>query len=140
MSKNSDTDTVFRKILIVEDDPAMRSLLVEELSDIGDFTVTEAEDGKEALQQIEGSQPDIILTDIRMPSGGLGYLRRLRVTAPSCPIIVVTALGDNTTKKEVWECGINAFLVKPVHIADIQTTILQCLDGNRANPPTSHSS
>ncbi len=138
MSKNS--DTVFRKILIVEDDPALRSVLVEELSDIGDFTVTEAENGKEALQQIEGSQPDIILTDLRMPSGGLEYLRRLRVVALSFPIIVATALGDDTTRKEVLECGIDAFLVKPVHIADIQTTILQCLNGNRTTPPTSHSS
>lgn len=124
----------------MDDDPAMRSLLVEELSDMGDFTVTEAEDGQEALQQIEDGQPDIIATDLRMPWGGHEYLRRLRVVAPSCPIIVLTALGDNTTRKEVLECGIDAFLVKPVRIADLQTTILQCLDGNRTIPPTSNSS
>jgi CheY-like chemotaxis protein len=102
-------NTIPYRILIVDDDPAMRSLLVEELSDTGDFTVTEAEDRKEALQQIEDGQPDIIVTDLRMPSGGLEYLRRLRVVASSCPIIVVTALGDNTTRKEVLECGIDAF-------------------------------
>jgi CheY-like chemotaxis protein len=102
-------NTIPYRILIVDDDPAMRSLLVEELSDTGAFTVTEAEDRKEALQQIEDGQPDIIVTDLRMPSGGLEYLRRLRVVASSCPIIVVTALGDNTTRKEVLECGIDVF-------------------------------
>ncbi len=75
-----------------------------------------------------------------MPSGGLEYLRQLRVGAPSCPIIVVTDLGDNATRKEVLECGIDAFLVKPVRIANLQATILQCLDGNRTTPPTSDPS
>lgn len=133
-------DTIVPHILIVEDDSDMRSLLVDELSDTGDFTVTEAEDGKKALQQLEAGQPDIIMTDLRMPSGGLEYLRRLRVAASSCPIVVMTALGDTTTRKEVLACGIDAFLIKPVRMADLIATIVQCLDGNHTNPPTSPSS
>ena len=137
---HKDHDTLSRRVLIIEDDPAMRSVFVEELSDMGAFTVTEAEDGKEALQQIEDGQPDIIVTDLRMPSGSLEYLRLLRIAAPSCPIIVVTALGDNTTRKEVLAYGIDALLIKPVRIADLQATIFQCLEGKGTNPPTSHSS
>src|SRR5579885_1431241 len=80
-------------ILLVEDDQAMRSLLCDELWDMG-WRIVEAADGHEALQRLSGDLPDLIITDLRMPAGGLDYVQRLRVVAPRVPIILMTAFGD----------------------------------------------
>jgi len=120
-------------MLVVEDDHAMRSLLCDELLDMG-YRIIEATDGEEALQRISDSIPDLILTDLRMPAGGLDYVSRLRTLAPACPIILMTAFGDAQTKSQVLERGVSAYFDKPVRISDLKTAIRQLLNGNGSAP------
>ena len=70
-------------VLIAEDDQEMRSLLCDELYDLG-VSIREAADGDEALRLVLDARPSLILTDLRMPAGGLDYIARLRTFAPGC--------------------------------------------------------
>jgi CheY-like chemotaxis protein len=123
-------------LLVVEDDHAMRSLLCEELLDMG-YRIIEATDGEEALQRVADSIPDLILTDLRMPAGGLDYVTRLRTLAPACPIILMTAFGDARTRNQALERGVSAYFDKPVRISDLKTAIRHLQDGN-GNPLRDH--
>lgn len=119
-------------LLVVEDDHAMRSLLCDELWDLG-YRLMEACDGDEALQRLGESKPSLILTDLRMPAGGLDYLMRLRTVAPDCPIILMTAFGDPKVKAKALESGIAAYFDKPVRLADLKSAIHRIL-GNGTSP------
>ena len=82
-------------ILIAEDDREMRSLLCDELFDLG-VSIREAADGDEALRLVLDTRPTLILTDLRMPAGGLDYIARLRTFAPGVPMVLITSFGDST--------------------------------------------
>lgn len=114
-------------ILLVEDDHEMRSLLCDELWDLG-YPLKEAADGDEALQFLLASPPVLIITDLRMPAGGLDYVARLRHFAPSCPIIVLTSFGDAQTRADLLRFGVAAYFDKPVRLADLKDTIKRLLN------------
>ena len=115
------------QLLIVEDDRDMRSLLCDELWDEG-FQLREAANGDEALIAVMEAVPDLIITDLKMPAGGVDYVNRLRTFAPRCPIILMTAFGDSKTKEEVLKSGATAYLDKPVHLSELKTRIRQLLN------------
>ena len=75
-------------VLLAEDDGDMRSLLCDELSEMG-FGILEAADANQALQYILTHKPSLIVTDLRMPAGGMDYVARLRTSAPDVPIILM---------------------------------------------------
>src|SRR5215470_12049701 len=78
-------------ILVVDDDPDLRQVLVQLLSDAG-YQVEEASDGVMALKQIARRVPDAILSDMRMPHlDGLGLATVLGPHSPPIPIIVMSA-------------------------------------------------
>jgi DNA-binding response OmpR family regulator len=108
----------------------MRSLLSDELWDMG-FRLIEAADGDEALQQVMKDPPDLILTDLRMPAGGLDYIGRLRKFAPASAIILMTAFGDTKTKTDALSLGVSAYFDKPVRIGDLKSAIRKLLPGAR---------
>lgn len=113
-------------LLVVEDDKAMRSLLCDELYDLG-LRIVEAEDGDEALNKVQQQKPDLILTDLRMPAGGLDYVSRLQVVAPGCPIILMTAFGDAQTKAQALKLGVSVYFDKPVRLSALKTAITELL-------------
>lgn len=119
-------------LLVIEDDRAMRSLLCDELYDLG-VKIVEAGDGDEGLRKTLDSPPDLILTDLRMPAGGLDHVLRLRTFAPNCPIIVMTAFGDATTKETALKCGATAYFDKPVRMKDLKTTVKQLLENHETS-------
>ncbi len=114
-------------LLVVEDDTAMRSLICDEFWDLG-LRIVEAGDGDEALQRIAEQPPDLILTDLRMPAGGLDYVIRLRTVAPQCPIILMTAFGGPKVRAEALEAGVTAYLSKPVRMSELKAAVKDALD------------
>jgi CheY-like chemotaxis protein len=114
-------------LLVVEDDRDMRSLLCDELWDLG-LRIVEAEDGHAALEQLEECRPRLILSDLRMPAGGLDYVARLRMLAPQVPIVLMTAFGDPETKAQAYDYGVSAFVEKPVRMAELKMTIKNLLN------------
>jgi DNA-binding response OmpR family regulator len=113
-------------ILVVDDDAAMRNLLVDEFQEEG-YQVIEACDGQEALSQLKTFTPDMVVTDLRMPFGGFDYLHELRAAVPRCPIILVTAFGDSQTKGLALECGVSAYFDKPMRIGELKDKMRQVL-------------
>lgn len=109
-------------MLLVEDDQEMRSLLCDELCDM-ELRILEARDGDEALQMALRTPPDLIVTDLRMPAGGLDYLQRLRTFVPNSPIILMTAFGDSKTREIALQLGVAAYFDKPVRLTDLKTAI-----------------
>jgi CheY-like chemotaxis protein len=113
-------------ILIAEDDWEMRSLLCDELYDLG-VTIREAADGDEALRLVLDARPSLILTDLRMPAGGLDYIARLRTFAPGVPLVLITSFGDLQTKADALALGVEAYFDKPIRISELKKAVRHLL-------------
>lgn len=103
------------KLLVVDDSPLMRRLLVDIFTEAGGFDVAVARSGAEAIDLLAEVAPDVITLDIHMPGmDGLACLDRIMVTRP-CPVVMVSALtaegADETL--EAIELGAVDFIAKP---------------------------
>jgi DNA-binding response OmpR family regulator len=103
-----------RRILIADDDPLLRALLVHRLSADG-YQVTTAENGSEALAAIAEQQPDLVVLDALMPvMDGFEVLRRLKASGLSdAPVIMLTALKREQDIVGALQLGAADYLVKP---------------------------
>ncbi len=103
------------KVLLVDDEDSLRKLMKELLERDG-YTVSEARDGVQALDQVDRVGPDIIVLDLNLPGldgyGVLSHLRSRPATA-GIPVIVLTAKGDEDNEVRVFELGADDFLTKP---------------------------
>jgi DNA-binding response OmpR family regulator len=100
-------------LLLVEDDPEVRSVLRLALEDEG-YEVEEAADGRSGLELFERAQPDLVLLDLRLPDlRGLDLCREMRQTS-IVPIIIVTAQTDTHDLVAGLEAGADDYVTKPV--------------------------
>lgn len=113
-------------VLVVDDDGEMRSLLRDGLWSEG-YVLREAGDGEEACHAILRAVPDLILTEIHLAAGGVDYINRLRAIVPHCPIVVMTAFGDEQVKAKVFRAGATRYFSKPVHLAELRSCVKQLL-------------
>lgn len=120
-------------LLVVEDDKDMRSLLCDELWGEG-YQLREASNGVEGLEAVMRAAPDLIVTDLKMPSGGFDYVHQLRDRVPGCPIIVMTAFGDARTKEEAIKSGATAYFDKPVRLSELKATVKRLLHRSDSLP------
>ena len=126
-------------ILVIDDDAAMRSLLVDELSECG-CRVLQASDGIDAFAQLKVSTPNVVITDLNMKFGGFEFIRNLKNAIPDCPIIVVTAFGDARTKAMTKDFGVAGYFDKPVRMTDLRSLVMrvcpfsQCQHSQIAHP------
>lgn len=102
------------RILVADDDPLLRALLVHRLSADG-YQVVTAEDGSEALAAIAEQQPDLIVLDALMPiMDGFEVLRRVKAGGLSdAPVIMLTALKREQDIVGALALGAADYLVKP---------------------------
>ena len=112
----------------------MRSLLCDELSEMG-HRIVEATNADQALQYVMDHRPTLIMTDLRMPSGGMDYVSRLRKCVPDVPIILMTAFGDAKTRAEALALGVDAYFDKPVRISELKQKVEKILSDSREMPP-----
>mgnify|MGYP001767093496 CR=1 FL=1 len=115
------------RVLIVDDDPEMRALLLDVLKGEG-FEAAEAKDGAEAVLALRARRFDIILMDKNMPGpSGLDLLPGLRRVCPNSPIIMMTAFGDVPSYMEAMEKGAVEFLFKPFRMEELKVAISKAL-------------
>ncbi len=103
-------------LLIVDDNSTSRRMLSYTLSKHGYATLT-AENGREALAQLEARPIDLILSDIAMPEmDGLSLLRAVRadVRWRHLPLVMITASGQDQDRLEAQAAGVDGFLTKPI--------------------------
>lgn len=116
------------KILIVDDDDSIRSVLRDRLA-AHTFVVSEAENGLEGLKHVEIEQPDLILLDLRMPEmDGMAVLQKLNDAGKNIPIIVLTAHGSIQHAVEAMKLGAYDFLPKPSKPDHILLVVKKALD------------
>jgi DNA-binding NtrC family response regulator len=104
------------RVLIVDDEANARDALAELLDDAG-YSVSTAADGRTGLLQIEQVDPDVILTDLKMPGmDGLSLIERGRPVAPHATFIVMTAFATIDTAVKAIKLGAETYLTKPLEL------------------------
>jgi phosphate regulon transcriptional regulator PhoB len=122
-------------VLVVEDEPDIRALIVHHLTRDG-FRCRTAGDGPEALARVRASVPDLIVLDLMLPGiDGLELTRRLRAEPASAavPIIMLTAKADEVDRVVGLEMGADDYLGKPFSPKELVARVRAVL--RRARPP-----
>jgi CheY-like chemotaxis protein len=124
-------------ILVVDDEPDLLGLLVDQLSALG-YDVVAARDGREGLRLAVDRAPDVILTDVIMPyMDGPEMLDRLRSRPETrnIPVIAMTALTDRRTRGRLITLGVRGFLAKPYTMRELAERIREALPPSRWGEP-----
>jgi two-component system KDP operon response regulator KdpE len=120
------------RILVVDDEPAIRRALRPPLMELG-FQVAEASRGEEALQALRSSTYDVVLLDINMPGiGGIETLRRIRAIAPRLPVLMLTVRDDEEDKVEALDLGADDYVTKPFSTRELIARIRSAVRRVRA--------
>jgi len=110
-------------ILVVDDEPMMRSLLEKILTRDG-FRVVSACDGDEALQVMGREDVSIVISDLQMPGmSGFELLKALKTQYPQAGVIIMTAYGDTYTVKDALLLGADEYITKPFKSFEISLVV-----------------
>lgn len=114
------------RILVVDDDPAIRQLLTDVLEMEG-YDVGVAVDGLAAVREIRASAPDFVVLDVMMPGlDGFGVLSTIRaLPGEPVPVLMLTAAAEQDASARAWVGGVDYYLAKPF-TAD---AVLEVIDG-----------
>jgi len=116
-----------KKILVVDDEKNIRILFRDELEEAG-YEVDLAESGREALEKIETSAPDLLVLDIRMADmTGIEVLQALREEHKDVPVVMCTAVRGLKDDFSIWDAEAFAYLTKPVDLDDLKEKVRQAL-------------
>lgn len=111
------------KILVIEDEGAVRAGLVDGLSLEG-YEVVHCEDGPSGLDCYRDSQPDLVILDLMMPGlDGLEVCRRIRADSQNTPIIILTAKTSEVDKVVGLELGADDYLTKPFGMRELYARV-----------------
>ncbi len=119
------------KILVVDDDPGLRKSLTMILKD-ADYEVTTASSGEDGLRIAAAGEPDVILTDVRMPGmGGLEFLDAYREGGGDALVLVMTAYGSMNLAVEAMAKGAYDYLPKPFGADEVLLTVKKAEERER---------
>ena len=114
-------------VLVVEDDAAMRDLLIEELGE-ANFRVESAPGGRAGVDRVKQGGIDVVVSDLRMPDlDGFDLLRDIKATEPSPHIIVITAFGSIDTAIKAVKLGAYDYITKPFEIEALVLAVEKAL-------------
>ncbi|MEP3211352.1 MAG: sigma-54 dependent transcriptional regulator [Maribacter sp.] len=118
------------KILIIEDEAAIRRVLVKILSEENDsYQLEEAEDGLKGLEAVKNNEYDLVLCDIKMPKmDGVEVLEAARKIKPEIPFIMISGHGDLDTAVNTMRAGAFDYISKPPDLNRLLTTVRNALD------------
>jgi CheY-like chemotaxis protein len=118
------------RVLVVDDDPFIRQLILTTLEDAATGGVLEAADGEQALEVADRESPWLVLLDIDMPRlNGIETCRRLRASPKTAgaTIVILTAAGGADAQTQARDAGADLFLTKPFSPLDL----LRLVDGSQ---------
>lgn len=124
-------------ILVVEDNTFMASIIKTYLREFGVGTISAASDGAEALERVSSVNPDLIITDCKMPSlDGIDLTKLVRTAPdspnPEVPIIMITAFSDRRRIIEARDAGVTEILRKPIAAIELFRRIVEVVERPRA--------
>jgi CheY-like chemotaxis protein len=121
-------------VLLVEDEEQLRRVMKDLLEREG-YTVAEARDGVQALDQVDRFAPDVIILDLNLPGiDGYTVLAQLRSRSATrtIPVVVLTAKGDEDNEVRVFELGADDFITKPFRAKALSARLEAVLGRHRA--------
>ena len=122
----------FRQIILVDDEPGLRELVEEYLSNHG-FIVRSAASGVALDALLAEQRPDLVLLDVNLgPDDGFAIARRLRASQPDLPIIMLTAMSEVIDRVVGLELGADDYITKPFDLRELRARIRTVL--RRAAP------
>ena len=111
-----------QKILVADDEASIRRILETRLKMVG-YDVVVAEDGEEAVEVFNKTNPDLVVLDVMMPKmDGYGVTREIRRTS-DVPIIILTALGDVSERITGLELGAADYVIKPFSPKELEARV-----------------
>ena len=119
------------KILVVDDSPTMRQLIIFALQRLPGLQIAEAGDGVAALKQLSSEKYDLLLTDINMPMmDGFKLISLIRNDAlyTSLPIIVISTEGSDVTRERAIEVGADEYITKPMQTTRLIEVVRRLLN------------
>ena len=118
-----------QRVLIVDDSPIMRQMLVKIFTDEGFTVAGEAVDGSEALEMFESLKPDLTTLDIVMPKmRGIEVLERIMATTPEAKVIMASSVSDARTVMHCLKMGAKQYIVKPYDEGKIMDAVKKTLE------------
>jgi two-component system response regulator HydG len=120
--------TQFLRVLVVDDETSSRAPVAEYWRDEG-HEVRVAADGFKALGRLDdGWEPDILITDLKMPGmDGVTLLKKIRERFPDLAVVVMTAYATVESAVEAMQEGADDYLIKPVHFAQLEMSVEKVL-------------
>lgn len=124
------------KVLVADDSRPMRTLIKSFLFGFGVKEMLEAADANEAYDEVKNGEPDIVITDWRMPpTDGLDLVKKIRMDLdspnPYLPVIMLTGFTELHRVKQARDAGVTAFLAKPISAAALYRRLCTVIDDQR---------
>jgi DNA-binding NtrC family response regulator len=115
-------------LLVVDDEPGMLAVLERFAAPLGFFVITD-DGGRNAMERIRQTSPDVALVDLRMPDiGGLAVLRAIRLAHPECRVILMTGHAEVDSAIEAVKIGAMDYLSKPLDLSRLRLLLTQVKD------------
>ena len=119
------TDKV--KILIVDDEPLIRDALAFKLTKDG-YEIDTAEDGEKAIEKVEATSYDMIISDVMMPFiSGFELLKILKERGTEAPVLMLTSLNSENAVLKAFDMGADDFMTKPFSPNELSVRIKKLL-------------
>lgn len=132
------SNSLIPQILIVDDDPNIRSLLLR-LYERSGYTAVSVGSGEEALASLEHRDIDFVITDIKLPGiSGTELIAKIKETFPDVPVTAITGYSDVDIAIKVLKTGACDFIVKPFDLAAVQESTAIALDKTRVDMEMRH--
>ena len=118
------------RVLVVDDDDAIRDTLYELLSE--EYLCQTAETAEKAFARLEADSYDVVLTDISMPGlSGLELLGHIRQKFPDTPVIMISGIGDHEHAQGLIKLGAFDFLLKPFTLEVVEKSVQRAVEYGR---------
>jgi CheY-like chemotaxis protein len=128
---------VFERVMCIEDDEDIRTILDFSLGGMGGFTISLCESGPQALERVEAFRPQLVLLDVMMPEmSGPETLIKLRAlpVMQGVPIVFLTAKAMQDEVEALLECGATGIIVKPFDPVTLPQNIRIYWEHGRGKP------
>ena len=118
-----------QRVLIVDDSPIMRQMLVKIFTNEGFEVVGEAADGVEALDLFDSLAPDLVTLDIVMPKmRGVEVLEQIMARKPEARVVMASSVSDARTVMHCLKMGAKQYIVKPYDESKIMAAVKKALE------------
>jgi len=115
------------RILVVDDDSSLRSVMKMQLEEAG-YQVSLASDGAEAYDRLREIRPQLVITDLKMPTSGLDLLRRVSAEDIQPTLIIITAFGTVETAVEAMKLGAYDYVTKPLDFEELVLVVHRAME------------